>query len=62
MRNERAGVEEAIKVAMAIVGVGVVAGTTLVIGMNQIMKRIFVNDSWPEVDWTKDDWAQEELE
>ena len=62
MNKERAGINEAIKMAMAIVGVGVVAGATLVIGMNQIMKKIFVNDSWPEVDWTKDDWAQEELE
>ena len=53
---------DAIKVALAILGVGVAAGATLVVGMDQIMKRIFVNDSWPTKEWEDDDWAGEELE
>ena len=56
------GIKDAVKIAAAIVGVGVVAGTTLVVGLDRIMRKIFVNESWPEVDWTKDDWAEEELE
>lgn len=56
------GLGAAFKIAMAIVGVGMVAGTTLVIGMDRIMKRIFVNESWPQKEWTNEDWAEEELE
>ena len=62
MNQRDNGLGAALKVAMAIVGVGVVAGTTLVIGMDRIMRRIFVNESWPSVEWTEDDWAEEELE
>ena len=56
------GMAEAVKVALAVLGVGVAAGATLVIGMDQIMKRIFVNDSWPNGEWENNDWAGEELE
>jgi len=56
------GMSAAMKAAMTIVGVGLVTGTTLVIGMDQIMKRLFVNDEWPESEWSSDDWAEEELE
>jgi len=56
------GMSAAMKTAMAIVGVGLVTGTTLVIGLDQIMKRLFVNDEWPESEWSEDDWAEEELE
>ena len=56
------GLGAALKVALAVLGVGVVAGTTLVVGMDQIMKRIFVNESWPNTEWENDDWAGEDLE
>lgn len=62
MKRKESELSAALKVAMAIVGVGVVAGTTLVIGLDQIMKRIFVNESWPEEEWSDDDWAGEDLE
>ncbi len=52
----------AIKVALAVIGIGVAAGATLVVGMDQIMKRIFVSDSWPDKEWSNNEWAQEELE
>ena len=52
----------AAKAALAILGVGFVAGTTLVIGMDRIMKKIFVNEDWPDEEWSNDDWAEEELE
>lgn len=60
--GRNAGTSDAIKVALAILGVGVVAGTTLVIGMDQIMKRLFVNEAWPESEWSNNDWAGEDLE
>ncbi len=56
------GMGAALKVALAVVGIGVAAGATLVVGLDQIMKRIFVNDSWPEREWSNDDWAEEDLE
>ena len=52
----------AAKIALGILGVGFVAGTTLVIGMDRIMKKIFVNEDWPNEEWSSDDWAEEDLE
>ena len=37
-KNRRNGSSAAAKVALAILGVGFVAGTTLVVGMDRIMK------------------------
>ena len=62
MERKDNGLSAAAKVAVAILGVGIVAGTTLVIGMDRIMRKIFVNESWPDTEWTEDDWAEEELE
>lgn len=56
------GTSAAVKVAFAILGIGVTAGMALVIGMDQLMKRIFVNDAWPEEEWSNNDWAEEDLE
>ncbi|MBP3815984.1 MAG: hypothetical protein J6H21_03865 [Firmicutes bacterium] len=56
------GLGSAMKVALAILGIGVAAGATLVVGMDQIMKRIFVSESWPSKEWGENDWAEEDLE
>ena len=56
------GFGSALKIALAVVGVGVAAGATLVVGLDQIMKRLFVRDSWSGSEWEKDDWAGEDLE
>ena len=53
---------EAMKVAVAVVSVGVAAGAALVLGMDQLMKRIFVRDSWPHEEWSDNQWAEEDLE
>lgn len=50
------------KAGITILGVGFVAGVTLVAGMDRIMKKIFVNEDWPEEEWSNDDWAEEDLE
>ena len=52
----------ALKAAVAIIGVGVACGVTLVIGMNKIMRDIFVNEDWPGEEWSSDDWAGEDLD
>ena len=52
----------ALRAALAILGIGVAAGATLVLGMDQIMKRIFVSEPWPNAELEKNDWAGEDLE
>ena len=61
-KGRKTGTSTATKAALAILGVGFVAGTTLVIGMDRIMKKIFVNEDWPDEEWSSDDWAEEDLE
>ena len=56
------GTSAAAKAALAILGIGFVAGTTLVVGMDRVMKKIFVNEDWPDEEWSSDDWAEEDLE
>lgn len=54
--------KKALKAALAILGIGITAGTTIVIGMDKVMQKIFVDEKWPENDWTNNDWAEEELD
>ena len=54
--------KNAAKIALAIMGVGIVTGVTVVVGLHGIMKKIFVNENWPDEEWSNDDWAEEELE
>lgn len=61
-KGRKNGTSAAAKAALAILGVGFVAGTTLVVGMDRIMKKIFVNEDWPDEEWSSDDWAEEDLE
>lgn len=60
--QKKNNLSKALKVSAVIIGVGVAAGTTMIIGMDRIMKKIFVNEDWPEEEWTNDDWAEEDLE
>ncbi len=57
-RGRKQGMPSAAKAALAILGVGVAAGTTLVIGLDRIMKKIFKNEDWPD----DEDWSDEDLE
>jgi len=61
-RGRNVGASDVAKVTFAILGIGIAMGTALVIGMDQLMKRIFVSDSWPEEEWSNNDWAGEDLE
>lgn len=60
--NKKGNVSTAAKVALGILGVGFVAGTTVVLGVDRVMKKIFVNEDWPDEEWSADDWAAEDLE
>ncbi|MEE0742342.1 MAG: hypothetical protein ACLRWH_02455 [Emergencia sp.] len=61
-KSRHTGTSKATKAALAVLGVGFVAGTTLVIGIDRVMKKIFVNEDWPDEEWSSDDWAEEELD
>ena len=50
------------KIAICVAAIGIAAGTGIAVGLDQFMKRIFVNDEWPNEEWSGDDWAGEELE
>lgn len=56
------GASAAAKAALGILGIGMVAGTALVVGMDRVMKKIFVNEEWPEEEWSSDSYAEEELD
>ena len=56
------GASAAAKAALGILGIGMVAGTALVVGMDRVMKKIFVNEEWPEEEWSSDRYAEEELD
>lgn len=53
---------KAAKVALTTIGISLAAGTALVVGMDRVMKKIFVNEDWPDEEWSSDDWAGEDLE
>lgn len=49
------------KIALAILGVGFVTGTTVVVGMNHLMKKIFVNEEWPQDEWTTEGINEDDI-
>jgi len=61
-KTRQNGASAAAKAALGILGIGMVAGTALVVGMDRVMKSIFVNEDWPEEEWSADDYAEEELD
>lgn len=58
----KARMNSAARAGLAVLGIGLALGVALVVCMDQIMKKIFVNEDWPEEEWSNDDWAGEELE
>ena len=60
--QKKVKVSTAAKIALGILGVGFVAGTTVVLGVDRVMKKVFVNEDWPDEEWSADDWAEEDLE
>jgi len=57
LSEQPANTSTALKAAAAIIGIGLAAGFALVIGVNKIMKDLFVNE-----EWSSDDWADEDLD
>ena len=60
--TKKNGTSAAAKAALAILGVGFVAGTPVVVGIDRVMKKIFVDEKWPDEEWSSDDWAEEDLD
>ena len=50
------------KIFLITLGIGALFGAATVLGVHGMIKRIFVNEKWPDEEWSSDDWAEEELE
>lgn len=61
-KESKTSISKVAKVSLGILGIGFIAGTALVIGMDRIMKKIFINEEWPEEEWGGEDWTDEDLE
>ncbi len=60
MRKKSA--ERAAKIILITLGIGALCGAAAVLGIHGMIKKIFVNEKWPDEEWSSDDWAEEELE
>ena len=60
--NKSCKAREALKTSLVVLGFGAAAGATIVVGLDRVMKKIFVNEDWPAEEWSNDDWAEEELD
>lgn len=59
--NKSCKAKKALKTGLVVLGFGA-AGATIVVGLDRVMKKIFVNEDWPAEEWSNDDWAEEELD
>ena len=60
--NKSCKAKKALKTSLVVLGCGAAAGATIVVGLDRVMKKIFVNEDWPAEEWSNDDWAEEELD
>lgn len=51
-----------LKIFMFTLGIGAVLGAIAALGIHGMIKKVFVNEKWPDEEWSSDDWAEEELE
>ncbi len=61
-KPQKKGMSTASKIALTVIGASFVVGVATVIGLDQIVRRVFVNDVWPDEEWSSDDWADEDLD
>ena len=62
VKEQKKGMSTASKIALTVISASFVVGVATVIGLDQIVRRIFVNDVWPDEEWSSDDWADEDLD
>jgi hypothetical protein len=60
--NKSCKAKKALKTSLVVLGFGAAAGATIVVGLDRVMKKIFVNEDWPAEEWSNDDWAEEDLD
>ncbi len=54
--------EKVVKVLLVTLGIGALFGAATALGIHGMIKKVFVNEKWPDEEWSSDDWAEEELE
>ena len=59
--NEQ-GCHKVKKLALTILGLGVVTGLAMAYGVDKVTKKIFVNEDWPDGNWTEGDWIVDDWE
>ena len=55
-------VERVARILLITLGIGAVCGAVTALGIHGMIKKVFVNEKWPDEEWSSDDWAEEELE
>jgi hypothetical protein len=50
------------KIFLITLGIGAIFGAVTALGIHGMIKKVFVNEKWPDEEWSSDDWAEEELE
>ena len=50
------------KIFLITLGIGAICGAAAALGIHSMIKKVFVNEKWPDEGWSSDDWAEEELE
>lgn len=61
-RSRKEIAEKTAKIILITLGIGAVAGAAFALSLHSIVKKVFVNEKWPDEEWSSDDWAEEELE
>lgn len=54
--------ERVAKIILITLGIGAICGVAAALGIHGMIKKVFVNEKWPDEEWSSDDWAEEELE
>ena len=54
--------EKAARIILITLGIGALSGAALALCLHRVIKKVFVNEKWPDEEWSSDDWAEEELE
>lgn len=62
VNKKKNAVKTAAKVILITLGIGAICGAAAALGIHGMIKKVFVNEKWPDEEWSSDDWAEEELE
>ena len=62
VEKKKSALKRIAKIFLITLGIGAVFGAATALGIHGMIKKVFVNEKWPDEEWSSDDWAEEELE